>query len=90
MLTGGSFLEGFAQGALDGAIMGGALGGVGGIAGKFITCGSKFGDAIQTTAKISGAMSNSMDGFDMVSLGLGMIDLELSRNVQSENTQNLK
>ena len=45
MLTGGSFLEGFAQGALDGAIMGGALGGVGGIAGKFITCGSKLGNA---------------------------------------------
>ena len=74
MLTGGSFLEGFAQGALDGAIMGGALGGVGGIAGKFITCGSKLGNAIQTTSKISGAISNSMDGFDMVSLGLGMID----------------
>jgi hypothetical protein len=74
MLTGGSFLEGFAQGALDGAIMGGALGGVGGIAGKFITCGSKLGNAIQTTAKISGAMSKTMDGFDMVSLGLGMID----------------
>lgn len=74
MLTGGSFLEGFAQGALDGAIMGGALGGVGGIAGKFITCGSKLGNAIQTTAKISGAMSKGMDGFDMVSLGLGMID----------------
>ena len=74
MLTGGSFLEGFAQGALDGAIMGGALGGVGGIAGKFITCSSKFADAIQTTSKISGAISNSMDGFDMVSLGLGMID----------------
>ena len=74
MLTGGSFLEGFAQGALDGAIMGGALGGVGGIAGKFITCGSKLGNAIQTTSKISGAISNSMDGFDMVSLGLGMVD----------------
>lgn len=74
MLTGGSFLEGFAQGALDGAIMGGALGGVGGIAGKFITCGSKLGNAIQTTAKISGAMSKTMDGFDMVSLGMGMID----------------
>lgn len=74
MLTGGSFLEGFAQGALDGAIMGGALGGVGGIAGKFITCGSKLGNAIQTTSKISGAISNSMDGFDMASLGLGMID----------------
>ena len=74
MLTGGSFLEGFAQGALDGAIMGGALGGVGGIAGKFITCGSKLGNAIQTTSKISGAISDSMDGFDMVSLGLGMID----------------
>ena len=74
MLTGGSFLEGFVQGALDGAIMGGALGGVGGIAGKFITCGSKLGNAIQTTSKISGAISNSMDGFDMVSLGLGMID----------------
>lgn len=74
MLTGGSFLEGFAQGALDGAIMGGALGGVGGIAGKFITCGSKLGNAIQTTSKISGAISNSMDGFDMVSLGFGMID----------------
>ena len=54
--------------------MGGALGGVGGIAGKFITCGSKLGNAIQTTSKISGAISNSMDGFDMVSLGLGMID----------------
>ena len=74
MLTGGSFLEGFAQGALDGAIMGGALGGVGGIAGKFITCGSKLGNAIQTISKISGAISNSMDGFDMVSLGLGMVD----------------
>lgn len=74
VLTGGSFLEGFAKGALDGAIMGGALGGVGGIAGKFITCGSKLGNAIQTTAKISGAMSKGMDGFDMVSLGLGMID----------------
>lgn len=74
MLTGGSFLEGFAQGALDGAIMGGALGGVGGLAGKFITCGSKLGNAIQTTAKISGAMSKTMDGFDMVSLGMGMID----------------
>ena len=73
MLTGGSFLEGFAQGALDGAIMGGALGGVGGIAGKFITCGSKLGNAIQTTSKISGAISNSMDGFDMVSLGLGLV-----------------
>lgn len=41
---------------------------------KFITCGSKLGNAIQTTSKISGAISNSMDGFDMVSLGLGMID----------------
>jgi len=74
LLSGGSFLEGFAQGALDGAIMGGALGGVGGIAGKFITCGSKLGNAIQTTAKVSGAMSNTMDGFDMLSMGLGMID----------------
>ena len=74
MLTGGSFLEGFAQGALDGAIMGGALGGVGGIAGKFITCGSKLGNAIQTTAKVSGTISNGMDGFDMLSMGLGMID----------------
>ncbi len=74
LLSGGSFLEGFAQGALDGAIMGGALGGVGGIAGKFITCGSKLGNAIQTTAKVSGAMSNTMDGFDMLSLGMGMID----------------
>ena len=74
LLSGGSFLEGFAQGALDGAIMGGALGGVGGIAGKFITCGSKLGNAIQTTAKVSGAMSNTMDGFDMLAMGLGMID----------------
>ncbi len=74
MLTGGSFLDGFAQGVLDGAIMGGALGSVGGLAGKFITCGSKLGNAIQTTAKISGTMSKGMDGFDMVSLGLGMID----------------
>ena len=74
LLSGGSFLEGFAQGALDGAIMGGALGGVGGIAGKFITCGSKLGNAIQTTAKVSGAMSNTMDGFDTLAMGLGMID----------------
>ena len=74
LLSGGSFLEGFAQGALDGAIMGGALGGVGGIAGKFITCGSKIGNAIQTTAKVSGAMSNTMDGFDTLAMGLGMID----------------
>ncbi len=74
LLSGGSFLEGFAQGALDGAIMGGALGGVGGIAGKFITCGSKLGNAIQTTAKVSGAMSNTMDGFDTLVMGLGMID----------------
>ncbi len=73
-LSGGSFLEGFAQGALDGAIMGGALGGVGGIAGKFITCGSKLGNAIQTTAKVSGTISDGMDGFDMLSMGLGMID----------------
>ena len=73
-LSGGSFLEGFAQGALDGAIMGGALGGVGGISGKFITCGSKFGNAIQATAKVSGTISNGMDGFDMLSMGLGMID----------------
>ena len=74
LLSGGSFLEGFAQGALDGAIMGGALGGVGGLAGKFITCGSKLGNAIQTTAKVSGTISNGMDGFDMLSLGMGMID----------------
>ena len=74
LLSGGSFLEGFAQGALDGAIMGGALGGVDGIAGKFITCGSKLGNAIQTTAKVSGAMSNTMDGFDTLAMGLGMID----------------
>ena len=73
-LSGGSFLEGFAQGALDGAIMGGALGGVGGIAGKFITCGSKLGKAIKTTAKVSGTISDGMDGFDMLSMGLGMID----------------
>ena len=54
--------------------MGGALGGVGGIAGKFITCGSKLGNAIQTTAKVSGTISDGMDGFDMLSMGLGMID----------------
>ncbi len=54
--------------------MDGALGGVGGIAGKFITCGSKLGNAIQTTAKVSGTISDGMDGFDMLSMGLGMID----------------
>ena len=74
LLSGGSFLEGFAQGALDGAIMGGALGGVGSIAGKFLQCGKPFAEAIKTTAKVSGAMSNTMDGFDMLSMGLGMID----------------
>ncbi len=74
LLSGGSFLEGFAQGALDGAIMGGALGGVGSIAGKFLQCGKPFGEAIKATAKVSGTISNGMDGFDMLSLGLGMID----------------
>ena len=74
LLSGGSFLEGFAQGALDGAIMGGALGGVGSIAGKFLQCGKPFAEAIKTTAKVSGVMSNTMDGFDMLSMGLGMID----------------
>ena len=74
MLSGGSFLEGFAQGALDGAIMGGALGGVGSIAGKFLQCGKPFGEAIKATAKVSGTISNGMDGFDMLSMGLGMID----------------
>ena len=31
-------------------------------------------NAIQTTAKVSGTISNGMDGFDMLSMGLGMID----------------
>lgn len=81
-LSGGSFWEGFANGALDGAITGGALGGFGALAGKlqmagklkFLQCNKPFGKAVKATAKISGTISDGMDGFDMLSLGLGAID----------------
>lgn len=44
------------------------------MAGKFITCGSKLGKEIKTTAKVTSIISNGMDGFDMLALGLGIID----------------
>ncbi len=76
VLSGGSFLEGFVQGALDGAIMGGALGGVGSLASQLnvFKCIEPLGKAVKTTAKVSGTISDGMDGFDMLSMGLGMID----------------
>ena len=77
VLSGGSFLEGFEEGAFSGAITGAIMGGIGGagaLFGKSVSCLSKLGKAIKMTAKISNGLSNVMDGFDTLSMGLGLID----------------
>ena len=77
VMSGGSFLEGFEEGAFAGAITGaitGAISGAGALLGKSVSCLSKLGKAIKTTAKITGRASDVMDGFDTFAVGMGMID----------------
>jgi hypothetical protein len=80
-LNGGSFLEGFADGALTGAVTGAITGAAcagisvaGAVIGKGIQCLSKLGKAIKITSKVTKVMSLSMDGFDMLAMGIGFFD----------------
>ena len=90
VISGGSFLEGFADGALSGAVTGAISGaacagiGVAGqafgntlnAASKFGACTTRLGKAITATSKVTRVISMGMDGFDMVSMGVGLFDPE--------------
>ena len=90
------FWEGVENGAFSGAITGAVFGGIGGagaLFGKTLTCGTKIANFISTTAKVSGGISLGMDGFDVVALGMGMIDPEnpltaLNDKLHSSNLYN--
>ncbi len=77
--SGGSFLDGFEDGAFAGALAGalfGGLGGVGQMLGSSCKVLSFLGDAakiIPTISKVSGVISLGMAGFDLLSLGAGLI-----------------
>ncbi len=79
VVSGGSFLDGFEDGAFAGALAGalfGGLGGVGQMLGSSCKVLSFLGDAakiIPTISKISGVISLGMAGFDLLSLGAGLI-----------------
>ena len=77
MANGGSFLDGFEDraftGAITGALMGG-LGGLGQVAGNSIKCVSALGKTISVISKVSGALTMTMGGFDMLSFGIGIFD----------------
>lgn len=77
--AGGSFsdiLKGFEDGAFTGAITGalmGGLGGLGQVSGKGIQCLSALGKTISVVSKVSGALSVTMGGFDMLAFGAGLV-----------------
>jgi len=74
--TGGSILDGIENGAFTGAITGalmGGLGGLGQVAGNSIKCVSALGKTISVVSKVSGVLSLTMGGFDMLSFGAGLI-----------------
>jgi hypothetical protein len=77
MAAGGSFWEGFEDGAFTGAITGalmGGLGGLGQIAGNSIKCVSALGKTISVVSKVSGALTITIGGFDMLAFGIGLFD----------------
>ncbi|OPX42923.1 hypothetical protein CLHUN_32470 [Ruminiclostridium hungatei] len=80
-MSGGAFLDGFADGALGGAVTGvitgaafAGIGALGAVAGKSIQCLSTLGKAITVTSKVTMAISLGMDGFDILSMGIGLFD----------------
>ena len=76
-LSGGSFLDGFEDGAFSGAISGAICGGLGAggqLFGKTLECGRKLANAIKVTSKVTGVLSTGMDGFDLISMGIGLFD----------------
>ena len=80
-MSGGAFLDGFADGALSGAVTGATTGAafagiatLGAVAGKSIQCLSKLGKVIKATSKVTAAISLGVDGFDVLSMGIGFFD----------------
>ena len=80
-MSGGAFLDGFADGALGGAVTGAiagavfaGIGALGVVAGKSIQCLSTLGKAIKVTSKVTMATSLGLDGFDILSMGIGLFD----------------
>ncbi|MEE0061345.1 MAG: polymorphic toxin-type HINT domain-containing protein [Acutalibacteraceae bacterium] len=81
VISGGSFLEGFADGMLSGTITGAITGaataglGLAGQAfGKVVECGSKLGNAVKITSKVTQVLSTCMDGFDTLSMAISLFD----------------
>jgi hypothetical protein len=75
--SGGSVLEGFADGALSGAVTGAIMGAAaagGTLAGSAIKCGTKLAQVVKNISVVTRGLSGAMDGFDMLSMGLGMLD----------------
>lgn len=81
MISGGSFLEGFADGLLSGTVSGAitgaacsALGLAGQAVGKMVQCGTKLGNAIKITSRVTTVISGVMDGFDAVAMAVGLFN----------------
>ena len=74
--AGGSFWEGFENGAFSGALSGALLGGVcgaGQVFGDAFNSSCKIFTAITYTSRISGTLAFGMIGFDILSLGSGLL-----------------
>ncbi len=99
VISGGSFLEGFADGAFSGALTGALFGGIGGVGQvlgsscKVLSFLGSTAKAIPIVSKIFGGISLGMAGFDLLAFGIGLFNpdnflVKLNQDLHSNKLYN--